>query len=85
MDKISAGILSLVDHLEMFQHHIPDVNTRESVVGRLHSRYQGTGFHKQNLKMCSQKFLLDLKIYISSTGRANYFKTYCRKFNLISV
>lgn len=85
MDKNSAGILVLVDHSEMFQHQMPDVNTRESVAVRLHSRYQGVGFHKQNLRVCSQKFLLDLKISISSTGQANYFKPFCKKFHLISV
>lgn len=85
MDKMSTAIWGLVDHLKMFQHQMPDVNTRESVAVRLHSRYQGVGFHKQNLKMCGQKLLLDLKIYISSTGQANYFKPLCRKFDLISV
>lgn len=85
MDKTSAGILGSVVHLEMFQHQIPDVNTGEFVAMRLYSRYQGVGFHKQNFKVCSQKFLLDLKINISSTGPANYFKPFCRKFHVISV
>lgn len=85
MDKTGAGVLGLVDHLEMFQHQMPHVNTKEPIAARLHSRYQGDGFHKQNLKLCNQKFLLDLKISISSTSQANYFKSFWRKFSIISV
>lgn len=85
MGKTGAGILGLVDHLKTFQHQMPDVDTRESAAVRLHSRYQGAGLHRQNLKACGQKLLLDLKLYISSTGQTNYFKLLRRKFNLISV